>query len=64
MASPLVVGPRVYFGALDGFLYALDRSNGELVWKLAFGAPIHATPVFASGRLYIRTGDGRLHAIE
>ena len=64
MASPVIVGPRVYFGAIDGFLYALERSQGGLLWKLAFGQPIHATPVFASGRLYIRTNDGRLHAIE
>jgi eukaryotic-like serine/threonine-protein kinase len=64
MASPLIIGPRVYFGAIDGFLYALDRFSGRLVWKLAFGEPIHATPVFASGRLYIRTRDGQLHAIE
>ena len=64
MASPVIIGPRVYFGALDGFLYALDRLHGELVWKLALGDPIHATPVVASGRLYVRTTDGRLHAIE
>ena len=64
MASPVVIGPRVYFGAIDGFLYALDRSTGDLVWKLACGDPIHATPVFASGRLYIWTRNGRLHAIE
>ena len=64
MASPLIIGPRVYFGADDGFLYALDRSQGALLWKLAFGAPIHAPPVFASGHLYIRTRDGRLHAVQ
>ena len=64
MASPVIIGPRVYFGAIDGFLYALDRAHGALVWKLAFGGPIHAPPVFAGGRLYVRTNDGRLHAIE
>jgi eukaryotic-like serine/threonine-protein kinase len=57
-------GPKVYFGATDGFLYALDRSRGTLVWKLAFGEPIHASPVFASGRPYIQTRDGRLHVME
>jgi outer membrane protein assembly factor BamB len=64
MASPVIIGPRVYFGAIDGCLYALDRAQGELLWKLPVGEPIHATPVFASGRLYVRTSDGRLHAIE
>jgi outer membrane protein assembly factor BamB len=64
MASPVIIGPSVYFGALDGVLYALDRSHGEILWTLGFDAPIHATPVVASGRLYIRTTDGRLHCIE
>jgi eukaryotic-like serine/threonine-protein kinase len=64
MASPVIIGPRVYFGTDDGWLYALDRTHGELLWKLSLGAPIHATPVFASGRLYIQTSDGWLHAIE
>jgi outer membrane protein assembly factor BamB len=64
MAAPVIIGPRVYFAALDGFLYALDRFHGELAWKLALGDAIHATPVVASGRLYVRTKNGRLHAIE
>ena len=64
MASPVIIGSRVYFGADDGLLYALDRTHGELLWTLSLGAPIHATPVFASGRLYVRTKDGRLHSIE
>ena len=62
--APVIVGQGVYFGADDGFLYALDRTHGELLWKLSLGAPIHAAPVFASGRLYVQTTDGRLHAIE
>jgi outer membrane protein assembly factor BamB len=64
MASPVIIGPGVYFGANDGWLYALDRADGTLLWKLAIHAPIQAAPVFASGRLYVRTSDGRLHAIE
>jgi outer membrane protein assembly factor BamB len=64
MASPVIIGPEVYFGANDGFLYALDRAHGALRWQLAVHAPIQATPVFASGRLYVRTSDGQLHAIE
>ena len=38
--------------------------HGALLWKLGLEAPIHASPVVASGRLYIRTTDGRLHCIE
>ena len=64
MASPVIIGPAVYFGAIDGVLYALERAHGALLWKLPFAASIHATPVFASGRLYVRTSEGWLHAVE
>jgi outer membrane protein assembly factor BamB len=60
----VVLGERVYFGARDGFLYALDRSSGQAAWRLSLGAPIEVSPVFAADRLYVRTADGRLHAIE
>ncbi|HIM49070.1 MAG TPA: hypothetical protein EYM32_09410, partial [Dehalococcoidia bacterium] len=30
----------------------------------SLGAPIEVSPVFAQGRFYVRTSDGRLHAIE
>jgi len=54
----------LYFGAKDGFFYALDRSNGRLLWRLSLSAPIEVSPVFAQGRFYVRTSDGRLHVIE
>ena len=38
MASPVIIGPRVYFGSDDGWLYALDRTRRELLWKLSLGA--------------------------
>src|SRR5215212_7023609 len=32
--SPAVAGDRVFIGARDGFLYALERSTGRLAWKV------------------------------
>ena len=54
----------MYFGTDAGSLYALDRSRGELIWRLPLESAIDISPVFAGGRLYVRTNDGRLHAIE
>ena len=59
-----MVGDRVYFGTDAGSLYALDRSNGEQIWQLRLGAAIDISPVFADSRLYVRTSDGLVHAIE
>src|SRR5262249_53553976 len=33
-------GPMVYFGAEDGVVYAMNTSNGELVWRFLGGTPI------------------------
>ena len=60
----MVLGERVYFGARDGMLYALNRSDGTVVWKLDLGAPVELPVAFADGRLFIRTNDGMLHAVD
>ena len=32
------------FGSYDGFLYCLNRENGELIWKFETEGYIHGTP--------------------
>ena len=64
VSSPLVVGARVYFGTQDGSLYAIGRNFGDVVWQRKMGAAVEVSPVFAAGRLYVRTADGRLHSIK
>ena len=38
---------RLYFGDERGFLYCYD-SDGNQIWRLAFGAPINVSPVLMS----------------
>ena len=64
LGSPVVLGNRVYFGDGGGGFYALDRNTGQVIWQVSLGAPIEVSPVFAQGRFFVRTTDGRLHAIE
>ncbi len=64
MGSPVILGDRVYFGNQAGVFYSLDRTSGKVLWQISLGAPIEVAPVFAEGRFYVRTGDGKLHAIK
>jgi len=64
LGSPVVLGNRVYFGDGGGVFYSLDRNTGQVIWRVSLGAPIEVSPVFAQGRFFVRTTDGRLHAIE
>jgi outer membrane protein assembly factor BamB len=61
-------GNRLFFGAYDSNVYALDASNGKLLWKAKsqerFGHPgeFYATPAIAYGRVFIGSTDGKEYA--
>jgi outer membrane protein assembly factor BamB len=42
----------------------LNRADGSVAWELDLGGPIELPPAYADGRLYVRTADGRLHAVD
>ncbi|MEM7646609.1 MAG: PQQ-binding-like beta-propeller repeat protein [Pseudomonadota bacterium] len=44
---------KVYIGAYNGFMYALDKNNGSVVWANPVGDYIGASPLLANGSLYI-----------
>ncbi len=64
VASPLVVGESLVFGDKSGWLYGLNRSDGAERWRIRLSAPVRVNPVYAEGRLLVRTEDGRLHAVD
>ena len=61
--SPIVAGDMVYFATLAGKVYALNRHTGQEIWNLSLGSPVMLSPALAEGKLFVRTEDGRIHAI-
>lgn len=59
-SSPVVAGPRAYFGSTDGHLYVVNVADGREVQKLELGRSILAGPAVAHGRLVVGTTDGSL----
>jgi|GEM_PF-858266 len=59
--SPVVAGNIVYFGATDGFLYALNADTGQLLWKYNLGVPIVSTPAISGNALFIAAYDGNVY---
>ncbi len=51
--SAAVDDKKVYIGTYNGFLYALDKTHGDLVWANPVGDYIGASPLLANGHLYI-----------
>jgi outer membrane protein assembly factor BamB len=62
-SSPAVLGERVFFGGLDGVLYAFDAHSGGLLWKTKLGDRVSAGIVANVGGVYAGTSDGRLHRV-
>jgi outer membrane protein assembly factor BamB len=66
---PTVVGDQVYVGFSDGFLVALNKKSGTLVWDRKLGSvgrfhDVDSTPVFDNGILYVSSFDEAVHAIR
>lgn len=63
-STPAVTAGRIYVGAGDGTLYALDRATGRIVWRFAAGDPVTASPAVAHGLVIAATHAGRFFAVD
>jgi outer membrane protein assembly factor BamB len=62
-SSPVIVGDVVYFGASDGYFYALNTGDGHLLWKYWFGLPIASTAAASGNALIVTVWDGTVYAM-
>lgn len=62
-SSPVIVGDVVYFGATDGWFYALDVKTGRCVWKYWFGLPIASTVAVSGNTIIVAVWDGTVYAL-
>ena len=51
-SSPSVSGGKVFIGSLDGYMYALDSNNGNIVWQTKTNGPIESSPTAAYNAVY------------
>ncbi|MFQ5496155.1 MAG: PQQ-binding-like beta-propeller repeat protein [Phycisphaerae bacterium] len=64
LSSAAIVDGAVYVGCDDGFLYALNLSDGKLRWKYETKELIHSSPTVLRGVVYIGDDLGILHAVD
>ncbi len=72
-STPATGEDKVYFGAWDGCLYAVDSRDGTQVWQKTLGRQIYyspsLSPTFSSGKVFATTlydgvpGASYLHAL-
>jgi outer membrane protein assembly factor BamB len=54
----VIVGSRVFVGAADGRLYALDLKTGNQVWEHQATGGFTGSPAVADGKLVVATDRG------
>jgi len=62
--SPVSDGKIAYLPALDHHLYALNLSDGSLVWKKDLGSALLSAPLLVDGTLYLTSMNGEVFAIK
>ena len=68
--KPPIVNNKVIFGAWDTFLYALDKNNGNLLWKWTNGikathySPAAVWPVSFHGKVFVVDPERAMTAIN
>ena len=63
-ATPIVVGDIVIWNTKPGKVYGIDRTTGQILWKVAVQAPVLSSPVVVDGVLVQADGAGTLHAFD
>jgi outer membrane protein assembly factor BamB len=65
LAVPLVWDNKWLIAATSsGTLLAFRGSDGHLVWRRDLGANVSSPPALAADRVYVSSGDGRVHALQ
>ncbi len=62
--SPLLIGDRLFMVNDHGNASWLDARKGEDLWRQRLGGRHYASPIYASGRIYTFSREGRTVVIE
>jgi outer membrane protein assembly factor BamB len=62
-SSPITNNNIVYFGSLDGRMYAVS-ADGHIKWKFQASNRIMCSPIYKDGMIYFGSSDGNLYALD
>jgi outer membrane protein assembly factor BamB len=57
----VIVGQRVFVGAVDGRFYALDLKTGKELWQYQAAGGFMGSPAVADGKLVVTTDRGNVY---
>jgi len=62
--SPVVSGNVLYAGSADGFIYAMDKSTGELIWKFDTHGAVDGAPAVTDDKVIVSGRGSRVYALD
>jgi len=63
-ASPLLVDGLIYTAAEESFVTCVEAATGQVVWTERIGGKYAASPIYADGRLYFLSQDGKTTVLK
>ena len=63
-SSPMVKDGRLYVIDNSANLYAIDASDGRILWEHSVGTVGKSSPVWADGKLYVTEVNGNVQVLE
>ncbi len=64
ISTPLVTDDTVYFGTVDGILYAMDKQTARELWRFETGGAVWHPPAVDEGVVVFGSHDGKLRAVD
>jgi outer membrane protein assembly factor BamB len=63
-STPAITSERIYFGGLDGIIYALDAQSGKLAWKKELGGRVTTSLAVRGHDLYVGTAKRHVYRLD
>jgi outer membrane protein assembly factor BamB len=63
-SSPVICENKLFIGSDDGYLYALDAGNGNLLWKFRTGGRVSSTPAAFENKVAFMSFDGYVYCLD
>ncbi len=64
-SSPVLHDGKVYTTVATGSLVCVDADSGETLWEVKLGPDqLHASPLYADGKIYVPMFDGKVFVIK
>ena len=61
---PAIWSGTLYFGSLDGTVYAVDAKSGKERWRFTTSEPVSCSPAVYQNRIYVSSRDGKLYCLQ